>query len=321
MKPAILAVLVLLSFPALCRAELKIVTTTPDFADLARQVGRDKVSVHSVMKGPENVHTVLAKPTEMVKLNGADLFVHAGLDAEPWRDNLLKGARNPKVMPGRLGNVDMSRGIELKEVPAGPLDRSQGDVHAYGNPHYSPHPASAMRMTVTLANAMAEADPANAAFYRDNAKALVGELADLHKQLRKELADAGLAGLKVVTYHRAWEYFADAFGLQVVAVIEPKPSISPSPADLRRTIEAARAAGAKVVIVETYNDPRAADFVARQIGGRAMTLPDHVNGVPEADSYQSLFRHNVRRLIEAAKAAGVAPAPPAAPAGKEGRNG
>src|SRR5437762_6654036 len=122
----VFATFVLLFVPALARAELKIVTTTTDFADLAKQIGGDKVSVHSVMKGPENVHNVLAKPTEMVYLNKADLFVHSGLDAEPWRDNLIKGARNPRVLPGKPGYVDMSQGIELKEVPSGKVDRSQG---------------------------------------------------------------------------------------------------------------------------------------------------------------------------------------------------
>src|SRR5687767_13644343 len=115
--------LILLSLPALAQADLKIVTTTTDFADIARQIGGDKVDVHSVMKGPENIHNVIAKPTEMVKVNQADLFVHSGLDSEPWRDSLLKGARNPRVLPGKPGNVDMSAGIKLRDVPSGRIDR------------------------------------------------------------------------------------------------------------------------------------------------------------------------------------------------------
>jgi zinc/manganese transport system substrate-binding protein len=169
-------------------AKLKIVTTTTDFADLARQIGGDRVEVHSVMKGPENVHNVLAKPTEMLVLNKADLFVHGGLDSEPWRDNLLKGARNPRVMPGKSGNVDMSAGIALKDVPAGRVDRSQGDVHAYGDPHFQLSPANAQRMAATLVKAMADADPANAEFYRSNAKRFVVEMANLHRELKDKLA-------------------------------------------------------------------------------------------------------------------------------------
>src|SRR4051812_26993638 len=158
----LICMLAMMLLPAVAHAELKIVTTTTDCADLAKQIGGDKVDVHSVMKGPENVHNVMAKPTEMVFLNKADLFVHSGLDAEPWRDNLLKGARNPRVMPNKPGNVDMSNGIELLEVPAGQVSRAEGDIHAYGNPHYALSPVSAQRMTVTLAKAMINADPANA---------------------------------------------------------------------------------------------------------------------------------------------------------------
>jgi zinc/manganese transport system substrate-binding protein len=150
------------SFASLAFAELKIVTTGPDYADIAKQIGDDKVSVHSVMKGPENVHNVMAKPTEMVYLNKADLFVHSGLDTEPWRDNLIKGARNPNILDHKPGNVDMSTGVELKEVPTGKIGRDQGDVHAYGNPHFTLNPQIAQRMAATLVKAMMQADAPNA---------------------------------------------------------------------------------------------------------------------------------------------------------------
>src|SRR3954465_4369612 len=140
----------LLAAPFIASAQLKIVTTTTDYADIAKQIGRDKVDVHSVMRGPENVHNVMAKPTEMVFLNKADLFVHSGLDAEPWRDNLLKGARNPRVMPGTPGYVDMSEGVRARGGPRGQTDRPMGDVHGYGSPHYTANIANAQRMGVTL---------------------------------------------------------------------------------------------------------------------------------------------------------------------------
>src|SRR5215218_6722171 len=124
MKYVITCLCALALFAPAAHAKLKIVTTTTDYADLARQIGGDFVDVHSVMKGPENVHNVMAKPTEMLQLNKADLFVHSGLDTEPWRDNFMKGARNPRILTGQPGNVDMSAGVELKEVPA-KADRSQ----------------------------------------------------------------------------------------------------------------------------------------------------------------------------------------------------
>jgi ABC-type Zn uptake system ZnuABC Zn-binding protein ZnuA len=298
MRLILMLLTTLLALPAVARAELKIVTTTTDFADLARQIGRDKVDVHSVMKGPENVHNVIAKPTEMVFLNKADLFVHSGLDAEPWRDNLLKGARNPRVMPGKPGDVDMSRGITLLEVPSGRVSRAEGDIHAYGNPHYQLSPANAQRMAATLVKAMMDADPPNANFYKENAKQFVTEMAELHRELKEKLAPLG--GLKIVTYHKAWDYFADSFGLKIAGVIEPKVGITPSPRDIRNTVEMMKREGVKIVIVETYNSLAQAKAVADGAGATVIVLPDHVNGVPEADSYQQLLRYDVEKIIAAA---------------------
>ena len=303
-----LLILFSLIFSIQAHADLKIVTTAPDYADIARQIGDVKVEVHSVMKGPENVHNVLAKPTEMVYLNKADLFVHSGLDTEPWRDNLMRGARNPRIAIGQPGNVDMSAGIELKEVPNGKIDRSMGDVHAYGNPHYTLNPQNAQRMAATLVKAMIAVDPANADLYKQNARKFVNDMADLSHQLKDQFQP--YAGLKVVTFHKAWEYFVDAVDIQIVGTIEPKPLITPSPAQVRQTIDMMKSQGVKVVIVETYSDDKLAKYVADQAGAKMIRLPDHVNGVPEAKTYQDLFRYDVSKIIEAAQAAGVQPKVP-----------
>ncbi len=293
-----------LALATAAQGQLRIVTTTTDFADMARQIGGDRVDVHSVMKGPENVHNVMAKPTEMIVLNKADLFVHSGLDAEPWRDNLIKGARNPAILPGKPGNVDMSAGIELLEVPTGKVDRSMGDIHAYGNPHYQLSPLNAQRMAVNLCKAMCDADRPNADFYKANAKKFVAEMAEVESQLRAQLAPYG--GLKIVTYHPAWVYLADSFGLDIVTTIEPKPAITPSPGQMRAVVEKMKQEGVKIVVVETYNSYGQAKSVAESAGAQVLVLPDHVFGLPEADSYQNLFRTQGAKLIEAARAAGLA---------------
>jgi zinc/manganese transport system substrate-binding protein len=291
----------------MAHAKLRIVTTATDYADLARQIGGDKVDVHSVMKGPENIHNVMAKPTEMVYLNEADLFVHSGLDTEPWRDNLLRGARNTKVNANQPGNVDMSQGVQLKDVPTGKIDRSMGDVHGYGNPHYTLNPQIAQRMAATLVKAMMQADPANADYYKANAIKFVKEMAAVSHEIEKKFAP--YAGLKVVTFHDAWKYFADAVPIDIVGTIEPKPAITPSAAQVQQTIDMMKRQGVKVVICETYDDNKLAQYVADQAGAKMVILPDHVLGVPQADTYQDLFRYDVDKLIETAKAAGVQPKP------------
>ena len=284
-------------------AKLNIVTTATDYADLARQIGGDKVIVHSVMKGPENVHNVMALPTEMTYLSEADLFVHSGLDTEPWRDNLLRGARNPRVNSGQAGWVDMSDGIELKDVPTGKVGRDQGDVHAYGNGHFTLNPRIAQRLTVTLLKAMVAADPSNADFYKTNAKKLVVDFGAVGKEIKESFAP--YAGLKVMTFHKAWDYFADAIPIEIVGAIEPKPSITPSPSQVRETIELMKRQGVKVVICETYDDDKLSRYIADQAGAKMVVLPDHVLGLPEVDTYQKLFRYDTDKLIETAKSAGI----------------
>jgi zinc/manganese transport system substrate-binding protein len=294
----LIALSALLLPAGVARADLRIVTTTPEYADLARRIGGDKVEVHSVMKGPENVHNVFARPTEMLKLNRADLFVHSGLDAEPWRDNFMKGARNPRILPGKPGYVDMSAGIELKEVPA-KADRSQGDIHAFGNPHYQLSIANAQKMAATLAQAMMQADPANADTYRQNARAVVTGLGDVAREVKEKFKPH--AGLKVVTFHRAWEYLPDTLDVKIVGTIEPKPGITPSAAQVRETVNRMKREGVKVVVVETYNDEKLARSVAEAAGARLVVLPDHVNGVAGVDTYPKLFQYIADKLIGAAK--------------------
>ena len=291
--------------PAVAQAQLKIVTTTTDYADIARQIGGDKVEVHSIMKGPENVHNVMAKPTEMVHLNDADLFVHSGLDSEPWRDNLLRGARNPKVNQNQPGWVDMSDGIKLKDVPTGQIGRDQGDVHSYGNPHFQLNPEIAQRLAVTLTKAMMKADPANADLYKANARKFITSIGEVAKHIRDEFKP--YAGLKVETFHDAWKYFGDAIPIEIVGTIEPKPAITPSPSQIQQTIEMMKQQGVKVVICETYDDDKLAQYIADQAGAKMVRLPDHVNGVDGTETYQKLFEYDTQQIIEAAKAAGVPP--------------
>lgn len=293
-------------------AELRVVTTTPTLADITREVGGAHVTVESVMRGPENVHNVVAKPSFMMKLRAADLFVHGGLDGEPWAPLLAKGARKADLLPGGAGNVDASRGIALKEVPtAGGLTRALGDIHAFGNTHYALDPLNGAIIARTIAGSLGRADPANAADYDRNCAAFQERLRALTERLVREMEP--YRGARVATYHRMWTYFLDRFGLEAVAEVEPKPGIAPGPQHLTACVEAMKAQGARVVIVETFNPLKDAEAVARRAEGKAIVLAHEVAAVPEASTYEKLFEHNVRTLIGAFTALGVAPSAAAAP--------
>ena len=168
-------------------------------------------------------------------------------------------------------------------------------------------------MAATLVKAMMQADPPNAGFYRQNAIKFVKDMGEVSREMKETFAP--YSGLKVVTFHDAWKYLADAVPIDLAGTIEPKPAITPSPAQIQKTIELMKQQGVKVVVCETYDDSRLAQFVADQAGAKMIVLPDHVLGVPEVDAYQKLFRYDVDKLIEKRpQAAGVQPRPaPAKP--------
>ena len=188
MSRALLLVLVLGLTSPVAAAELRVVTPTPALADLARRVGGDRVASSSLMRGPENAHNVVPTPSFALRLRKADLFVHLGLDAEPWVPNLVRSARQQRLLPGGEANVDASPGISLLEVPApGGLSRAFGDIHVYGNPHYLLDPLNGIRVGLTLAEAFTRADPAGAGAYAANAAALAERLRALSERLEREL--------------------------------------------------------------------------------------------------------------------------------------
>lgn len=297
---------VCLAMPALATGKVRIVATTPGLADIAKNVGGQYVSVESLMRGPENIHHVKPKPSYVIKVKRADLFVHTGLDIELWASQLVKSARNTNLLPGHPGDVDVSRGIQLKEVPQrGQLSRALGDIHVYGNPHFNLDPLNGIIIARNIADALKRTDPAHAADYQKNYESYAQKLRDLTARLVEKMRP--YAGTKVVVYHRAWPYFRDRFGLVKVDEVEPKPGISPGPQHLASCVETMKADGAKIVMVETYNSKKNAQFIADHVGGRAVVMAQEVRAVKGVDTYEKMFEYNVNTLIDAFKAVGIQP--------------
>ncbi len=303
---ALAAAIIALSLARSALAQLRVVTTTPTLADITRQVGGEHVIVESIMRGPENVHNVVPKPSFMTKLRKADLFIHSGLDAEGWVPQVVKGARVPDLLPGGPGNVDVSPGITLKEVPARDgFSRALGDIHVYGNTHYMLDPLNGVIVAQTIADRLGRADPANRDEYQSRAAAYEARLRAMADRLVKELEP--YRDTPVATYHRMWPYFLDRFGLRRVAEIEPKPGIAPGPGHLTECVVAMEAAGAKIILVETFNPFKNAESVAERAGGKAVLLAQEVGALPDVDTYEKLFEHDVAALLTAFKELGIQP--------------
>ena len=302
-----LALLVTLASNAL--ADVRVVTTNPTLGDLARQVGGEQVRVESLMRGPENPHNVIPKPSLVMKLRKADLFVHLGLDAEPWVPNLLRSARRERLLAGGEGNVDTSRGIELLEIPSrAQLTRALGDIHVYGNTHYVLDPLNGIAIGRTIAEALSRVDPEHASLFDERARELERKLRALTEQLILRMEP--LAGTRVVTYHRTWPYFLKRFALEKLAEVEPKPGIAPGPRHIARVARNMKENGVGIVIVETFSDLKTAQRLADLVGGRAVVLAQEVNALPDVETYEALFEHNVEALLAAQRELSGSPMKP-----------
>ena len=292
------ALLVLALWPCLALAEVRVVTTNPSLADLTRQIGAEQVRVESLMRGPENPHNVIPKPSFVMKLRKADLFVHLGLDAEPWVPNLVRSARRERLLAGGEGNIDASREIELLEVPLrGELTRALGDIHVFGNTHYMLDPLNGIVIGRTIARALARVDPEHAALFDEGARELERSLRALTATLIERMKP--LAGVQVVSYHRTWPYFLKRFALEKLAEVEPKPGIAPGPRHVARVAEQMKQSGVGLVIVATFSNQKTARRVAELAGGRAIVLAQEVKALSGVETYQALFEHNVEALLAA----------------------
>ena len=284
--------------PSLALAEVRVVATNPTLADLTRQIGGEHVRVESLMRGPENPHNVIPKPSFVMKLRKADLFVHLGLDAEPWVPNLLRSARQERLLSGGKGNVDTSAGIVLLEVPSqGGLTRALGDIHVYGNTHYVLDPLNGIVIGRTIARALTRVDPEHASLFDERAQELERDLRALTEKLTQQMAS--LAGSRVVTYHRTWPYFLKRFELSLLDEVEPKPGIAPGPRHISRLAEKMTQSAVGLVIVETFSNQRSAERLADLCDGQTVLLAQEVNAVPGVQTYQALFRYNIEALLAA----------------------
>ena len=290
----------LLALPAgPAAAHLRVVTTTTDLKALAEAVGGDRVEVESLTRGYQDPHNVEIRPSYMLKLSRADVFIRTGMDEDLWAIPIAEGARNRKVLPSSPTHIEANRGVELLEIPTGKVDRSLGDIHVLGNPYYWMDPENIPQVTADILEGLASAAPQDRAVFERNRERFLAELRRLLPTWTKTLEPH--RGAKLVTYHATWSYFARRFGLRVVGYVEPKPGVPPTAAHLADLVRLMKAEGVKAIVIEPYYDRRIPELVARDTGARLLVLPTSIGGVKGTETYFDLISFITRQLSDAFK--------------------
>ena len=277
--------------------QLRVVTTTSDIAYLAKQVGRDLVVVEHLLPAGADPHFADARPDYIVKLNRADILALIGLDLEiGWLPAVIAQSRNPKIFTGAPGYCDTSVGVAVLDKPAKGADRSMGDIHIYGNPHYWLDPLNAVIMARNLKDAMVRIDPAHKDQYQSNFHDLVERLRQLTKD-QLSLATA-IKGMQVAVYHNEFTYLANRFGFTIAVSIEEKPGVPPSAAYLQKVIEKMNQENIKLILLSPYSNQRYAQRVAEKTGAKIVVMPISVGSISKVDSYEASIQTMIKLLIE-----------------------
>jgi len=322
---------------------LRVVTTLPDYAVVAKEIGGERVRVQAIVHGEQDAHYIRPKPSFVGMVRRADVLIDTGLDLEMWLPTVIDKSGNTKVRSGQAGYVAVSKGLDLREKP-GVVSRIEGGVHLYGNPHITCSPVNMRTVARNIAAGLIENDPKGAAYYRERTdrhirrlddrlfgKALVDmlggdTLADLAVKGRllsflekqeyegKPLVEnlggwmrqmLPLRGTPIVTYHKNWVYFVGLFGLEEAGTVEPKPGIPPSPRHVLELTGMMRERGVRLILAANYFDEQKIRTVAARVDAEPIIVPLHVGGSEGVETYSDLVDLWVCRLLEAARKKGL----------------
>lgn len=278
---------------------IKVVTTLTDLRSIAELIGGDKVSATAIATGYQNPHFVDPKPSYIINLSNADLFVTVGLDLETgWSPQLLTSSRNNKIQKGAPGYVDASTGVNLMQVPSS-INRGEGDIHIYGNPHYWLDPLNGKIIARNICDGLERVSPENKAYFENNLAAFNAKIDAKMKQWAAAMAPFN--GANVIAYHNEWCYFENRFGLKIVDFMEPKPGIPPTPSQLVKVINEVKANHIKVIISSPYFTTSSSDVVAKQTGVKVLVLATSTGAFDGIKNYFDLFDYDISQLVAALK--------------------
>jgi len=277
--------------------KVRVVATIPDLKSLTEAVGGDLVDVEALTRGTQNFHEAEVRPSMMLKLRKADLLVENGVDLDAWVEVAVQSANNANIVRGGRGRIEIARGIPLLEVPSVRVDRSMGDVHPLGNPHFSLDPGLAPAITQNILDGLVRVAPQHRASFERNRAAFLARVDEQMARWTKLMEP--VKGAKVVVFHPVYIYLLTRFGLSQAGALEDRPGIPPSPQHLVNVIRQMKEEGIKAILVEPWNDVKLANRVAEEAGAKAYVMASAVGAVKGADNYIAAIDYIVTTLAQA----------------------
>jgi zinc/manganese transport system substrate-binding protein len=294
-----LAGLALLAGPAGAADKIRVVATTTDLKALTEAVGGDLVEVDALARGNQNPHDLEVRPSLMVKVRRADAMIVNGLELDDWADVVAQGANNPNVIPGSPGRIDASRGILVLEVPKTRVDRSMGDVHPSGNPHYTLDPGMAPAVTQNILEGLVRIAPQNRAAFERNRQQFLAKIDDAMGRWNSMLAP--YKGSPVIVNHALWIYLLSRFGLVQVGTVEERPGIPATANHIVKLVNLMKEDRVKAVIAEPWSDFKLVERIAQEAGAKAAILAATVGSVKGTDTFIDTVDFNVKTLAQMLK--------------------
>jgi len=342
---AILILFVLPTGPLFAQShnKLKVVTTLPDYAYFAREIGQNKVAVTNIVRGDQDAHFIRPKPSFATALRDADVVIATGLDLELWLQTVIDNSGNSSIRSGQRGYVAATDGMELLEKPK-TMSRIEGGLHIYGNPHVTCSPINMKVVARNITTGLIKNDPKGKEIYLQNLKKLHNQIDErlFGKKLVEmlggdtlcSLAEKGklipflesqkfkgkplieylggwmkqmlpLRGMHIVTYHKNWIYFLKLFGLEEAGTVEPKPGIPPSPRHVTDLINLMRERDIRIILAANYFDEQKIRTVASRVNAEPVIVPIYTGGAAGTETYYHLIDYWIEALLKAAEAKGL----------------
>jgi len=300
MKKIVISISMLLILLVTCAiqasASINIVAATPELADIAKQVGGDRVSVYSIAKPNQDYHMIEPRPSDVSRISRADLVVRIGLDLDMWMDSLMNAAGNGKVNKGGSGYVDCSAGISRLEIPHEQISGASGDIHVYGNPHYFYDPQNAKIIARNILQGLERVAPSGKSAFESNYRRFAEEVDSRTSAWQKELS--AYKGRPVVTYHQSAIYFLRRFGLRQFGELEPKPGIPPTAPHIQSLINRMKSSHVTAVVVDSIYPRKFPELIHRETGAKYTVTPYSVGSLG-TKSYLDMIDLMVKRYAEA----------------------